>query len=437
MRQKITVEQLKTTLNDEDVDFAIEEVTRDIKQLQLLPNLWLDFGREKLALATESLEFLLQQKQRIHQQGFPSEEDVYLTLIERQLIELKKVYVAFYELAPGLVYEVQDVSVLVFIWLMLEPEFSQQDKHLLIALSHVENMDEEINKMLFLHSQNNSFDLCLARLIEGGYSLAEFCFNLLRLRQSLSNNIATHWLHNDKLSAEIVHRALSNFNIEKSIEWIEEHATHDHHLFERLLPKQDRNIWFRRHFSIVSELPEVVKTYGILLEIHELMKFDVTASFAPFQLALTGNTSWAEIAIEQLLMSSEIEGGEWMHALHVVYGDKLPFKPELLGVDYQWDEILDVLNDWVGAKLHISSSPLRLGTPLSYESTLKSLRSCKIPARYRNWLWQQLCIHARVYIPWDAYMPRVQQVWIFDKLNAQSLASERFNLRNYHAALGY
>ena len=115
----------------------------------------------------------------------------------------------------------------------------------------------------------------------------------------------------------------------------------------------------------------------------------------------------------------------------------LPLTPQDVGVEYEWEEIVDLLNEWVEDEKYIQNLPSRLGYALSFESTLAAMQDANVDVLFRDWLWRQLCIQSRAYAPWDMAMPIHQQDWNFNNLKAAPSASERFNLRNSNAVMGY
>ncbi|NAW59896.1 MULTISPECIES: hypothetical protein [unclassified Vibrio] len=439
MRQRIGVEQLKSPLSDGEIEQALAAVEKAVSELDKLDPAWLSFCRDKSILAIENLSFFLRQWLRLHQQGYPSTENDYLRIIERQMGELKQVYVALYKLAPGLVYELQQQAPEVFVWLMLSAEFGQEKTHLLSGLSTSQDISREMACMLVVQSKLMHLDLYLAGLVDGKTKLAKDTFDYLRLRQTLSVSLSKRWLKEGMIPERTVHPVLATFDVADSIEWMEENLSGEQNLFERLLVKQDRNTWFRQYFGIQPDaLPsEQVNTFAKLLELKEFMQFDLSSPHAPFHLALTGDPEWAYNVLAALQDMDEEDGERWLDSLHVVYGESFPLNPTGLGVDYEWQDALEILDEWVSDGHHQLHVPARLGFALSYDSTLAALQTATIPETYRIWLWRQLCLHARVYIPWHATMPEIQQAWIISKLKEIPSASERFNLRSHHATVGY
>ena len=105
MRQRIGVEHLKAPITNQEVEGALARAELAVNDLSQLPPTWLSFCNEKLSIASESIGFLIKQRIQIHKRGYPSRELEYLKLIERQIEELKQVYLSFYRLAPGLIHQ--------------------------------------------------------------------------------------------------------------------------------------------------------------------------------------------------------------------------------------------------------------------------------------------------------------------------------------------
>ncbi|GAL20879.1 hypothetical protein JCM19235_154 [Vibrio maritimus] len=101
MQRRVGVEDLNTAIDIALILAAQDKVQQQVKQLTELSANWIAFSEEKLMLSSESLLFLLRQRQSIFLRGFPSSDNEYLALIERQMGELKRVYIAFYNLHPG------------------------------------------------------------------------------------------------------------------------------------------------------------------------------------------------------------------------------------------------------------------------------------------------------------------------------------------------
>lgn len=439
MRQRITKEQLNSALNDDDLTKAIEKLDAQVAQLSDMNPAWLEFCREKSAVAIESLSFLFKQWVMLHRKGYPSTSQDYLRLVERQMGDVKQVYIAFYKLHPGLVYELKDLAPELFVWLMLEPEFEQEISHLLAAIKIAEAIDSNDATLLLLHSKIRDLDITLTRLIEGKVSMRKLCFELMRLRQTLSIGLAKHWIKEESLKEHEVHPVLAKFDVEDSVKWINEIQNDEKYLFELLLCKHDRGTWFRKRFSVEEEgLPsEQVTTYAKLLELVEFNQFDPSLDMAPVQMVLTGRAEWITSALEHVMALDEEQGEEWLFALYIVYGERFPLNPHELGVEYEWEQALAILEDWCDTGESRVNKSIRLGVALTYESSVQAMNDKNIPAKYRTWIWRHLCIHGRIYIPWNWAMPAIQQNWLFSKLSEQPAAIERFNLRNQNATLGY
>lgn len=124
-------------------------------------------------------------------------------------------------------------------------------------------------------------------------------------------------------------------------------------------------------------------------------------------------------------------------ALYIVFGKRLPVTPQNLGIDFEWHEILEKLKEWVEIGAYRQASPGRLGQPLTLETSIQAMFDTQVSAAFRVWIWRQVCLLTRSYIPWDMAMPVHQQEWNITRLTQNSTASERFNLRNNNAVVGY
>ncbi|MGF1849231.1 hypothetical protein L4D01_19355, partial [Vibrio lentus] len=141
--------------------------------------------------------------------------------------------------------------------------------------------------------------------------------------------------------------------------------------------------------------------------------------------------------VELVSSLDEFEGEDWIQALYIVFGKRLPVIPKNLGIDFEWHEILEKLKEWVEIGAYRQASPGRLGQPLTLETSIQAMFDTQVSAAFRVWIWRQVCLHTRSYIPWDMAMPVHQQEWNITRLTQNSTASERFNLRNNNAVVGY
>ncbi|WP_299015039.1 hypothetical protein [uncultured Photobacterium sp.] len=440
IRQRLSVDQIAKPLTDSDLAEAVRLVKLQIGSLSGLPEKWVQFGQEKVALAEESAEFMLRQCFRLHREGFPAFELDYLLLVERQLEGIFDALLALYRLHPGLLYQLGDSSPAVLVWALFNPKLQKEHPgHLLIAIDCLSKLPSEMAKMLVLHANSTELDSLFAKLIEGQASGSLDYFQYLVLRQTQSVALTKYWASSKKLDAKPLQVSLALANVDESIEWLEENEVGDASLFERLLLKEDRNTWFRQYFGTdLMTLPNgLVATYAKLLELHEFMAFDVGQKEAPIHLALVGDTSWVTTAVEHMQALDEDDGELWWSALYVVYGDLLPYRPSQLGVDVEWSDALVSLSLWTTETQVLRSQPIRLGRSLNFDNTLRALKSPEINSMLREWLWRQLCIRSRLYVPWDAMMPRIQQQLLIQQMANMPVATERFNLRNQYAAVGY
>ncbi|TOK91372.1 hypothetical protein CGI09_29290, partial [Vibrio parahaemolyticus] len=69
--------------------------------------------------------------------------------------------------------------------------------------------------------------------------------------------------------------------------------------------------------------------------------------------------------------------------------------PQGVGVEYEWEEIVDLLNEWVEDEKYIQNLPSRLSYALSFESTLAAMQDANVDVLFRDWLWRQICIQSR------------------------------------------
>ncbi|EGR0986019.1 TPA: hypothetical protein ACN38W_000192 [Vibrio parahaemolyticus] len=413
MRQRIGVEHLKAPITNQEVEGALAKAERAVKDLSQLPDTWLDFCNEKLAITSESLGFLIRQRVQLHKRGYPSRELDYLKLIERQIEELKQVYLSFYRLAPGLIHQLRGREPEIYAWLTLQKELGSEFDNLLCGLSLLEELDAQTAMVIVTQSPVENMDSVMSELIEGKAKSSTFYFEYLRVRQALSVALIKRWHKAEIIRSNIALPLLALQDVEEGIEWINDNVNTEQYLFERLITKRDRGTWFRQCFGIEpSGLPSAqVLTFAKLLEIKEFEAFDISSSLAPVDFALSGDWKLVPEIIEHLETLEEDEGEIWIQALYVVYGKLLPLTPQGVGVEYEWEEIV--------------------------ESTLAAMQDANVDVLFRDWLWRQICIQSRAYVPWDMAMPVYQQDWNFNNLKAAPSASERFNLRNSNAVMGY
>lgn len=439
MRQRIGVEHLKTPITNQEVEGALARAERAVNDLSQLPPTWLSFCNKKLSIASESIGFLIKQRVQLHKRGYPSRDLDYLKLIERQIEELKQVYLSFYRLAPGLIHQLRSQEPEIYAWLMLQKELGSELDNLLCGLSLLEELDVHTAKVIVTQSPVEHMDSVMSELIEGKAKSSPFYFECLRLRQALSVALIKRWHKAEIIRPHIALPLLALQDVEEGIEWINDHANGEQYLFERLITKRDRGTWFRQYFGIEpSGLPSAqVLTFAKLLELKEFEVFDISSSLAPVDFALCGDWKLVREIIGHLQRLEEHEGEIWIQAMYVVYGKLLPLTPQDVGVEYEWKEVVDLLSEWLEDEKHIQNLPSRLGYALSFESTLAAMQDVNVDVLFRDWLWRQICIQSRAYVPWDMAMPVHQQDWNFNNLKAAPSASERFKLRNSNAVMGY
>lgn len=439
MRQRIGVEYLKAPITQQDVEGALAKAEYAVNDLATLPDTWLSFCSEKLVIASESLGFLLRQRVQIHKRGYPSRDLDYLHLIERQMKQLKQVYLSFYRLAPGLIHQLRNQEANIYVWLMLEKEWGTEHDNLLCGLSLLEELDTSTAKVFAAQSSVDTIDSVMSELIEGNVASSPFYFECLRVRQALSIALIRRWHKANIIDSNVALPLLALQDVEEGVEWLNDNADGEQYLFEHLITKRDRGTWFRQYFGVnPAGLPsEQVQTYAKLLELKEFSDFDIASSLAPVDFALGGDWKLVPEIVEQLATLEEAQGEVWIQALYVAYGEQLPLKPNEVGVEYEWEQVVSILQQWVAESKYQQNLASRLGYALSFESTLAAMQDPHINVLFRSWLWRQLCIQSRAYIAWDMAMPISQQDWNFNKLKVTSSASERFNLRNSHAVMGY
>ncbi|PMG95795.1 hypothetical protein [Vibrio lentus] len=439
MRQKIGIDQLNQPITNEDLELAITNAESTLTLLDELPIKWLDMCNEKLSLASETLGFLLKQRLQVHKRGYPSVKLEYLALAERQIEDLKNVYLSFYRLAPGLIHQLKQSEPTIYAWLMLNSEIGQEHENLLCGLSILDDLDYQTAKLLVVQSSLSGIDSVVIEMVEGGCKLPLLYLECLQLRQTVSVGLLKRWLKDHRFSEHKTHLFLSLQNDAESVDWLAENSNSSQNLFERLLAKEDRGTWFRKEFGTsidsVSD-PEVV-TFAKLLELKEFESFNLSSVQAPFDFVLHGLNEHVPKIVELVSSLDEFEGEDWIQALYIVYGKRLPVTPKNLGIDFEWHEILEKLKEWVEIGAYRQASPGRLGQPLTLETSIQAMFDTQVSAAFRVWIWRQVCLHTRSYIPWDMAMPVHQQEWNITRLTQNSTASERFNLRNNNAVVGY
>lgn len=106
MRQRIGVEHLNAPITNQLVESALAKAEKATNELSQLPASWLGFCNEKLSIASESLGFYSNNVSK-STNVVTCREIEYLKLIERQIEELKQVYLSFYRLTPGLFHQLK------------------------------------------------------------------------------------------------------------------------------------------------------------------------------------------------------------------------------------------------------------------------------------------------------------------------------------------
>ncbi|PTO82806.1 hypothetical protein [Vibrio splendidus] len=439
MRQKIGIDQLNQPITNEDLELAITNAESTLTLLDEFPIKWLDMCNEKLSLASETLGFLLKQRLQVHKRGYPSVKLEYLALAERQIEDLKNVYLSFYRLAPGLIHQLKQSEPTIYAWLMLSSELGQEHENLLCGLSMLDELDYQAAKLLVVQSSLRDIDLVIIEMVEGGCKLPLLYLECLQLRQTVTVGLLKRWLKYKRFSKHKTHLFLSLQNDIESVVWLAENSKGSQNLFERLLSKEDRGTWFRKEFgsSIDSVFDSEVVTFAKLLELKEFGNFDPSSVMAPFDFVLHGLNDHVPQIVDLLFSLDEFEGEDWIQALYIVYGKRLPVTPKNLGIDFEWHEMLEKLKQWAESNAYRQVSPGRMGQPLTLETSIQAMFDTQVSAAFRIWIWRQVCLHTRSYIPWDMTMPAHQQKWNITRLTQNSTASERFGLRSNHAVVGY
>lgn len=283
MQQRLGVEHLNQPITSQLVETAIMNTERTINELSELSPTWLSFCNEKLQLASESLGFLLKQRVRFYEKGYPSRDLDYLKLIDHQIEELKQVYLSFYRFAPGVVHRLKYEEREIYAWLMLQPELGHDLDNLMCGLNILNDLEPAVAKVFAVQSQIENFDSVLAELIEGQSKNSSFYLDCLRLRQTLSIGLIKRWVNAGSIPPQAAFPILAVQDVAEGVEWINENAREDQYLFECLITKSDRGTWFRQQFGIEtgSVLSTQAVTYAKLLELKECMAFDIDAPMAP------------------------------------------------------------------------------------------------------------------------------------------------------------
>jgi len=127
----------------------------------------------------------------------------------------------------------------------------------------------------------------------------------------------------------------------------------------------------------------------------------------------------------------------WLESLYVMYADELPVNPQDIGISLEWHEVIESLLGWIEAGHHWRDSLIRQNRVLNFDSTLLALKNSQICARYRDWLWKQVCLYTQGYSVWNVLMPESEQLDVLHRLEMTPSLRERFNLRETYAALGH
>ncbi len=439
MRPRISVEQLNSPITSETIASALKDADHLVKALSVLTPSWLTFCNEKLSLASESMIFLLKQRFNLFKRGYPSREIEYLCLIERQVKELEEVFLSFYHLAPGLIHQIRSEQMEIYAWLMLHTPLGEDKQNLLCGLSVFGDMPFEFSKYIVIQSSNPDIDYVLTELVDGQSKFNPLYFDCLRVRQSLSISVIKRWLKFERIPEGVGYCALAVQDIEEGVNWVNENGDEDKYLFERLLIKNNKSTWFRKAYGVEQKLMSNhnIVSFAKLLELKEFSYFDVTSDLAHVDFALCGDSRLVPEILSHLENLEEEDGEIWIKSLYVVYGALLPFSPRQVGIDLEWKEIITLLKEWRIEECFIQPSYCRLGKPLKFESSFEAMKSPDVDEVFRSWIWKQICIHSRIYIPWDPMMPVHQQDLNLQRVKAIPSASERFDLRSNHAIVGY
>ncbi|OCH07651.1 hypothetical protein [Aliivibrio fischeri] len=439
-RYRYLVDDVKKTLTDADKQQAIADIALAQEQLSSFSENMVNFLYTKAILAAETASFYIKQQYRFHQNGYPAKEIDYLTLLETQLSEIEKVFIALLRIHRGFVYVVYSEYPEVLAWLCLSKNIESQhdnDELTLLGISIIDQLDPELAMPLILRSNSNHIHKLLARFIEGGASKRELYYRCLVINQSVSVSLIKHWLEDKKLPEKMLHSYLALMNVGSSIEWLQELTNVDDLLFEKLILKEDRATWFRQQYSVDTISSETANTYSKLLTLKEFSLFDIEKEQAVIHFILSGNTELVPLIIEHLMQLDEVDAQLWCEGLFLVYGEEFPFLPSKLGNTIEWQDALHDIVEWQEQIEVVKPVPLRMGKKLTFDSSIRAMKSAELSSSLREWLWRELCIMSRVHFYWHPQLSLQDQEALFDNIQSIPLVRERFNLRGKHAAVGY
>ena len=432
------VEDVKDALSDADKAEALAIIQQSTVALDHFSDAKIQFLQNKATLAAETMSFYIKQQYRFHEQGYPSEEVAYLTILEKKLTLSLTVFIALYRINPAFLYTLYDEFPDVLTWLCLNEAFAVEDENMpIIGLSLIDTLDKKLTTGLLLRSNSIGLDKVMARLVEGKSAASELYVHCLTLRQRISVSLVKHWVSMSFLPASDLHAQLALSNVTSSIEWLDACDAPDTVLFAQLVLKEDRATWFRQQYSPESLPSEEVTMYAQLLGLKEFSQFDIEHPDAPFHFMLSGDTSLTSDIVSYINTLDERQGVIWCEALLVVYGHSFPFLPSKIGIKMDWYDVLMTLSKWAEKEQLKSNTTLRFGLPLSFDASIEALKSAEINAHFRIWLWRELCVLSRVHFHWHPQLSAQQQFRLLKNICHIDLVRERFNLRGKHAALGY
>lgn len=430
-------------LKDENIQQLAARMKQAIEQANATSPGILRFAREKAETAATEIRFLLMQQDRAFNAGLPDTRSHYYHLVNRKLNQYLAVLIALYRVEPGYILWLADIYPQVLLWVLTSADLESLDAEACeLALLLTEKMPAKQWQQVVTLATATGLPLILQSAAISELNQAEPAMQALIRRSELTETFASLCIREgmDKVSL-LARYHLARMGQEAGINWINEHGHPSKSLFTHLLVRKDKVAWLRGELLPQADYLTDVPIYAILNRLPESFEqpdFQQDER-AYLKAALAGDPDTVQPMIEAIRQEDDDTRLEnWVHALTLILGELLPVRVSELGVKYDGQQAADILAYWWQHNHggYTLSPMMRMGSALSYTSSIDALRSQSLPAEFRTWVWKELCLNGGIYVAYDPMSWPERQRRAIYTLSNNTTAAERYDLRIRDAAVG-
>ncbi|KDM91097.1 hypothetical protein [Photobacterium galatheae] len=432
-----------TQLKDEDIQQLAARMKQAITQASATSPGILNFAREKAETAATEIRFLLMQHERNLNAGLPDTGSQYYHLVNRKLNRYLAVLIALYRCEPGYILWMADSHPQVLLWVLTSADLESLDEEACaFALLLVDKLPAKQWLQIVTLASSTRVPLVLQSAAISELSQAELAMQALIRRGELTEAFASLCIREGTENVSVLARyQLARMGQEAGINWINEHGDPSKSLFTHLLVRKDKVAWLRRELLPQADALTDVSVYAILNRLPE--SFELPAFQQDQQAYLKAALAGDPEAVQPIIDAIQIETNDtrlenWVHALTLMLGELLPVRVADLDVKYDGQQAAEILKIW-WQNNHggLTLSPMmRMGSALSYTSSIDALRSQSLPAEFRTWVWKELCLNGGIYVAYDPMSWPERQRRAIYTLSNNTTAAERYNQRIRDAAVG-